>query len=86
MEEKIYSKGIYFKEVETKFGEILKLSVNVKDFTEFLKANQNEKGYVNIDVLPRKQAGKYGDTHYAVLNTYKKKEVVQEEETDDAPF
>lgn len=94
MEEKIYSKGIYFKEVETKFGKIIKLSFNIQVFAEFCRTNMNDKGYINIDVLPRKEAGKFGDTHYGVLNTYKKEEKPKEEtqisyngeSSDDIPF
>lgn len=86
MEEKIYCKGIFFKEVKTKFGSIIKASVKVNDFRDFLSENSNEAGYVNIDILPKKEVGKYGDTHYAVLNTYKKQEEIKEEEKDDSPF
>jgi hypothetical protein len=63
---------IYFNSLrgrKTQFG--TKLSINVEKFIEELKANQNEKGYVNIELKERREADKYGNTTYAVLDTWK---------------
>lgn len=89
--EKIYAKGIYFKTVQTSFGNILKMSINSNQFKQWLDENTNEKGYSNIDILERKEVGKFGDTHYGVLNTYKPKEdkepdLPTPEELTDLPF
>ena len=81
--EKIYAKGIYFKTVQASFSNILKASINTNQFKQWLDENTNEKGYCNIDILERKEVGKYGDTHYGVLNTYILKP--KEEKAPDLP-
>lgn len=72
-----YAKGIFIK--KGKFS--LKCSIKTVDFLEWIKENTNEKGYVNIEIKERKEAGKYGDTHFAVLDEWKpeKKEEPQPE-------
>jgi hypothetical protein len=89
--EKTYAKGIFIKSVETKFGEILKVSFKIEDFAKFVKQHKNDKGYLNLDIMPRKEVGKYGDTHYAILNTYVKEnkspdEILTEPEDSSLPF
>ena len=68
--EKIYAKGLFAKRNE-KAPEfvICSLSVKTDDFTQFLKENTNEKGYVNLQVLKSKDKG----TLYAVLDTFEPK-------------
>ena len=44
-----------------------KLSINVAKFVAYIQANQNEKGYVNIDILESRDSGKL----YAKLNDWK---------------
>lgn len=78
---KIYAKGIGIKEFDAKFGKIIKLGINVDKFFEFCDKNKNEKGYVNIDIFKMKETDKYGNTHYAALNTYK-----ADKETENDPF
>ncbi len=56
------------KAVSTQYGEILNLSLKLED----MQAIANEKGYVNMTVLKRKEPGQYGDTHYVVENDYQK--------------
>ncbi|MBP6921372.1 hypothetical protein KBB89_02390 [Candidatus Gracilibacteria bacterium] len=56
------------KAVSTQYGEILNLSLKIED----MQAIANEKGYVNMTVLKRKEPGQYGDTHYVVENDYQK--------------
>jgi hypothetical protein len=58
---------------------ICKASFKVGPFCEWLKANANEKGYVNIDVL-KAQSGKL----YAKKNEFKP--TPQVEKNDDLPF
>lgn len=68
---KVYVDGIRIKSRETSFGQVLSLGINVDKVIDFLKKNKNESGYVNIDILPRKEVGTYGETHSATLNTWK---------------
>ncbi len=56
------------KTVSTQYGEILNLSLKLADMQDIV----NEKGYVNMTVLKRKEPGQYGDTHYVVENDYQK--------------
>lgn len=63
---KKYIKGLYIDTKETQFGEIIKIGVKVDEFKSFLNENQNEKGYVNIDILSNREKKKY-----AILNEYK---------------
>lgn len=62
-----YANGIRIK--NGKYS--LKCGINVNQFCEFLKSNQNEKGFVNIEIKERKEEGKYGETHYAVLDEWR---------------
>ena len=71
MSDKIFLKGVSAKEVETKYGTLLKISFNAKTFTDELIGYANEKGYVNCKVGKRKEADKYGNTHYLELDTWK---------------
>ena len=68
--EKINVKGLFAKRNE-KAPEfvICSLSVKTDDFTQFLKENTNEKGYVNLQVLRSKDKG----TLYAVVDTFEPK-------------
>ncbi len=68
--EKIYAKGLFAKRNEkTPEFVICSLSVKTDDFTQFLKENTNEKGYVNLQVLKSKDKG----TLYAVVDTFEPK-------------
>jgi heme-degrading monooxygenase HmoA len=73
MSDKTYINGLFIKVKETKFGEVVSVSINVKTLIEELKKHTNAKGYVNIDLLRRKEADKQGNTHYAVLNEWQPK-------------
>ena len=68
--EKIYAKGLFAKRNE-KSPEfvVCNLSVKADDFTQFLKENTNENGYVNLQVLRSKDKG----TLYAVVDTFEPK-------------
>lgn len=94
MSEKTYINGLFIKSKETKFGEVVSVSINAKTLIEELNKHTNAKGYVNIDLLRRKEADKNGNTHYAVLNEWQPKgeykpEQGQQSTTDessDLPF
>ena len=68
--EKIYAKGLFAKRNE-KAPEFVVCSLSFKadDFTQFLKENTNEKGYVNLQVLKSKDKG----TLYAAVDTFEPK-------------
>ena len=57
--DKEFAKGVSVKVQETKFGDIIKLGVNVE---QFLENEPNEAGFINIEIKKSK-AGKM----YAVL-------------------
>jgi hypothetical protein len=52
-------------------GSQIKVGFNAAALVEFIKANTNEKGYVNLLVTKRREVGKYGDTHSVALDTWK---------------
>ncbi len=56
------------KAITTQYGEMMNLSLKLED----MQAIVNEKGYVNMTVMKRKEPGQYGDTHYVVENDYQK--------------
>ena len=67
--DKVFAEGLSAKEVVTKFGSILKLNIKVEDFVKFLEDNQSN-GWVNIDLLEKKDKVEGKPTHYGVLNTF----------------
>jgi len=87
-----YLKGITIK--ESKYG--LKCSFKLDVFIEQLKSIANEKGYANVEIQPRKENGKYGETHYCKEDewrpdpNYKKAEPTpaspSEPDIDDSPL
>lgn len=69
-----FVKGVKVSVQETKYGEIIKLGVNLEEF----KLNPvNERGYINIDILTSKEGKKY-----AKINDYKK----SDDTADEVPF
>lgn len=70
MAEKVYAPI----KVETKtgqFGEFHPISFRADKMIEFINANKNEAGYVNLTMQSRKEVGKYGESHSVVLNDWK---------------
>ena len=80
MPEKIYA-PITIKEISTKYGVMLKVSFRADKMQEFMDANKNAKGYVNLDVNKRKNVGQYGETHSAVLDTWQPNQPAQQPRT-----
>lgn len=70
-EQKIYApmngKEVVFRDG----GGIVRLSCKAEAMMAFLKEHANEKGYVNLTLARRREAGKYGETHYVTLDTWK---------------
>lgn len=69
MTDKIFADGLFVDTKDTQYGEIIKLSIKKEPFIEFLLKYVNDAGYVNIDILSKREGGKY-----AVLNTYKRED------------
>lgn len=67
MSDKTYINGVFIK--ESKYG--IRMSIKAETFCEQIKALTNEKGYVNIEIKPRKEPDKSGNSHYAELDTWK---------------
>ena len=69
--EKVYAKGFYGNKARQGAPEFVKGSISIKtsDAIEWLKANTNDKGYVNLDILEGKE-----DKLTICLNTYKPKQ------------
>lgn len=60
MAEKIYVwRG---KTITTQYWDMLWISFNRTDLEKMI-ANLNEKNWINLNVAPRKDVGKYGETH-----------------------
>jgi len=77
------------KEKQWKYWPFISVWLRFED----LKNHVNEKGYVNIIVSPRKEVGKYWDTHTVSIDEYvpKAKEDTQEpekkyEKIEEIPF
>jgi hypothetical protein len=64
---KTYIDGTSCKAVTGQFGEFFNMSFNLEKLQQYA----NEKGYVNVTMSKRKEAGQYGDTHYFTLNDWK---------------
>ena len=91
MSEKKYVNGLFIKEKSTQYGSLMNVSINVEGFKSELDSLQQNKGYVNLTFFKRKEADKYGNTHYAIVNEFKPEtktepEVIQERSNDDLPF
>lgn len=71
MSEKTYINGLFIKKRATQFGDVVNVSINVDKLIEDLKAHKNERGYVNISLMNRKEEDKNGNNMYAILDTYK---------------
>lgn len=65
-----------------KYG--LKLSGKADEVIKQIQEHTNDKGYFNWDINPRKEVGKYGDTHTVTVNDWKPE--AAKEQKDDLPF
>lgn len=55
--EKNYANGVLIKAIETQYGEILKVGVNLEKFNE----NPNVKGWINLDIKKSKSGNYYAE-------------------------
>lgn len=56
-EKKVYADGVYAKKPSPKAPEFVKgtMSIHVDKFAAFLKEHENDKGYVNFQILDGKE-------------------------------
>ncbi len=69
--EKVFAQGVFIEEKTFDWGSVINQSYKVDEFIEFLKANKNAKGYVNLTV---KRAKADPNKMYAEINSYSPKE------------
>lgn len=73
-ETKTYAPGLFIRShVFRDGGEILKLSIGVDQFAEFLRAQRGDDGYARLVISRRREVGKNGLTHTCYVDTYKPK-------------
>lgn len=77
--EKTFTKGLFANEKASQYGNFMNVDINVNEFIDFLKANTNEKGYCKITLYKNREGSGSKNSHYGVLNDWKKpEEAVQE--------
>lgn len=84
------SDKIYIKASVKKSNYGLKFSGKAEDVIKQIKEHTNEKGYFNWNISERKEAGKYGETHYVTVDTWKPNTTATtnnaKEDNGDLPF
>ena len=56
----------------TTFGEVINVGIKVEDLAEFARTHKNERGFLNLTIAPRKDTGRFGETHSVYLDDYVK--------------
>lgn len=69
MAQKTYAPG-HAKERQTPFGPVVRWGVKVNDLVDFATLHANDKGYINLEIVPRREQGRYGETHSVVLDDF----------------
>lgn len=67
---KTYINWMVGKKIDWKFGAFYNISISLDKLAEY----QNDKGYVQIVMSPRKETWKYWETETFTLNEWKPKE------------
>jgi hypothetical protein len=72
MSDKKYIKGVYLKEKTfNNGGSLISVSIKVDDFIEAIKAVEQNKGYINLNIEKMRETNERGNTHYVCENTWK---------------
>ena len=72
---------------ETNFGQVIKLGIKVDDFIAFARQHVNDRGYVNLDITPRKEQGQSKNTLEGTIRLFDKGFVSKtEKERDEIAF
>ena len=85
---KIYLTKEDGKTITTKYGDMLGISFNKTDLQKMMD-NLNEKDWINLNVAPRKDVGKYGETHSITIYKPEGKKAtttVEDIDFDSIPF
>jgi hypothetical protein len=82
--DRVFADGLFYTEKENSYGKIGKLAISVDKFIEFLNEHKDERGYVRVDILERREPTE-DKTHYGILNTYKPKQESSERPRTQAP-
>jgi hypothetical protein len=64
---------IYFNSLNgkrSKYG--IRISGKAEDVIAEIRKHANAKGYINLEVKEMREEGKYGKTHYLVVDTYQR--------------
>lgn len=69
-QQKVYA-PLNCKEAKNQFGSYLRVGFNAQKMIDFIQTNVTEGGFINLDIIRRKEEGRFGETHTAVLNTWK---------------
>lgn len=69
---------------ENNYG--IKFSGKTEDFINQLREITNDKGYFNLEIKKRKETGKFGDTHYIVVDEYMNDKNKKSDYEEDLPF
>jgi hypothetical protein len=73
MSDKTYINGIWCKEISfNNGGSKINASVKLDKFIEELKTHENN-GWVNLEIVKRRNPDEKGNTHYVALNNWKPK-------------
>jgi len=68
--DKLYVPGCLAKEQVLEWGTLIHVSFHVPRLLSFVQTHQTDRGYITLDVVPRRELGKYGETHSVSLNTW----------------
>ena len=68
--EKKFVNWICKEKIFNNWWSVINISIKLED----LQNLRNDKGYINMTLCERKEVGKYGETHYLILNEYDIKE------------
>ncbi len=70
-EKPIYVPKSSVKERQTSFGVCYKVSFKAEELGAFVREHKNEKGFINLEIVPRREPSEYGDTHSIKLDAWK---------------
>jgi hypothetical protein len=59
----------FVKEIQTKFGSLLKISLNYDELE--ITEDKNGKKWVKLNIAPRREADQWGNTHSVWVDDYK---------------
>jgi len=62
---------IYFNSLKgkrSKYG--VRISGKAEDVINEIRQHMNAKGYINLELKERQSEGKFGQTHYLIVDTY----------------